>query len=87
MPNFKVLESVFSDFLTAAKVELSESERSEVKSFVDVREYGLALETIVDIYVEESKKPSAEVVTYIVKLAEFMAMEPERILKKLSKLP
>jgi hypothetical protein len=36
-------------------VELSEAERAEVQSFLDVGEYGLALETAADTYVEESK--------------------------------
>lgn len=78
--NVDVIESLFSELAIAAGSELSESERAEIQSFIDVGEYGVALETAVDIYAEEKKTPSAEVVTLIEKLALAMSMEPASIL-------
>ncbi|TXT29793.1 MAG: hypothetical protein FD131_2259 [Rhodocyclaceae bacterium] len=82
MSNFDVIESLFSELAIAAGSELSESERAEIQSFIDVGEYGVALETAVDIYAEEKKIPSAEVVTLIEKLALEMSMEPESVLRR-----
>lgn len=78
--NVDVIELLFSELAIAAGSELSESERAEFQSFIDVGEYGVALETAVDIYAEEKKMPSAEVVTLIEKLALAMSMEPESVL-------
>jgi hypothetical protein len=51
---------------------LSWSEAQEVRDFVDVGEYGLALETLVDIVTEEEKSISAEALRLIIELADSM---------------
>lgn len=87
MLNFAVVESLFSDFLIASKGDLSDSEREEVQSFLDVGEYGLALETAVDIYVEEKRIPLADVVSLFEMLATAMSMKSDLVLARLIKLP
>jgi hypothetical protein len=48
MPNFDEVESLFSQLLAAFGPGLSESEHAEIRSFIDVGEYGLALQTATD---------------------------------------
>jgi hypothetical protein len=86
VPNFKAIESLFSELLAAA-LELSESERDEVQRYVDHSEYGLALETAVDILSEEKKIPSDDVVSLIQRLARAMSIEPTTLLVRLPKPP
>jgi hypothetical protein len=83
---FELTESLFENLLNASAGELSADECSEVRSFVDVGEYGLALQTAIDIYFEEKKKPSKNVVTLIEKLALTMLMDSEEFLKKIDAL-
>ena len=83
MSNFDLIESLLSNLLIASAGELSDTEREEVQAFIDVGEYGLALETTADIYAEEKKNPTAEVQILIKRLAIAMAMEPESVLKRL----
>lgn len=85
MSNFEEIELLFSDLLAAASLVLSHSERAEVQKFIDVGEYGLALETAVDIYAEEKKMASAGVVALIEHLAEAMSIEPAPLLQRLPK--
>lgn len=86
MQNFAIVESLFSDFLIASKGDLSDSEREEVQSFLDVGEYGLALETAVDIYVEEKRIPLTVIVLLFERLAISMSMKPDLVLARLRKL-
>lgn len=61
----------------------SQSEIQEVQDFVDAGEYGLALETLVDIVDEEDKKISNEIVASILQLADKMSMDREALFEKL----
>jgi hypothetical protein len=83
MSNFDLLETLLSNLLNASIGELSNSERAEIQSFIDVGEYGLALEVAADIYAEEKKTPSALVLSLIESLAIAMAIEPESVLARL----
>lgn len=83
MTDFKKIESLFAKLLTATTSVLSESEVAEIQRFIDVGEYGLALETAIHIFVEERKLPSADVVELFKSLAIAMQVDPEPLLKKL----
>lgn len=85
MSNFDEIESLLSQLLIATAPVLSDAERDEVKRFVDVGEYGLALETAVAIYAEEEKMATAEVVNLIERLAAAMSMESAPLLERLQK--
>ena len=87
MSNFEEIEILFSNFLAVAKPDLSDSECAEIQKFVDVGEYGLALETGVDIYIEEKKIASENVVALIDRLAVAMSMERSPLLKRLPRSP
>jgi transcription elongation GreA/GreB family factor len=86
MPNFELIESMFSKFLIASSSELSDSERAEIQEFVDVGEYGLALETAADIYAEEKKTLTADVALLMEKLALAMSMDPGSIFGRLARM-
>ena len=75
MSNFEEIELLFSNLLAATSPVLSDSERAEVQKFIDVGEYGLALETAADIYAEEKKIASADAVALVGRLAEAMSIE------------
>lgn len=83
MSNFAEVEEMFSILLAACQTKLSESERGEVQSFIDVGEYGLALETIVDIFTEEGKLASEAVASLIRRLEQVMSMEADTLLQRL----
>ncbi|CAN7424535.1 MafI family immunity protein [Acidovorax sp. LjRoot74] len=85
MSNFDLVESLLSNLLNASEGDLSDAERAEVQAFIDVGEYGLALETTADIYAEERKIPSTEVLSLIERLAIAMSMEPESVLVRLAR--
>lgn len=84
MSNFDEIEALLSRLLMAAAPVLSETERAEVQRFIDVGEYGLALETAAAIYSEE-KIATAEVVELIGRLAAEMSMDPVPLLERLPK--
>jgi len=83
MSNFEEIELLLSKLLLATSPVLSDSERAEVQRFIDVGEYGLALETAADIYAEEEKIASADVVGLVGRLAEAMSIEAAPLLQRL----
>lgn len=83
MSNFQAIESLFSNFLSEEECSFSESELAEVRKFIDVGEYGLALETLVDIHLEENKVATASARDLVSRLAVAMSMDPEPLLQQL----
>jgi hypothetical protein len=83
MSKFQIIEVWFSELLTAAAPVLSNSEREEIQRFIDVGEYGLALETAVDIYADERKLASTAVIALVERLAEAMELEATPLLQRL----
>ncbi len=57
------------------------SEVAEVDEFIEAREYGLALETLAAVLVDESKEFDGSVVETIQELARAMNMEDSEIIK------
>lgn len=74
MSDFAIVESLFSRLLSALNGVFSVSEIAEVSEFVDVGEYGLALDTAVDIFVEERKVPEEHVIVLVQSLAIALAL-------------
>lgn len=83
MSNSEEIECLLSQLLVASKQTLSEAEQAEVQRFIDVGEYGLALETATDIYFEERKLANAEVQRLVERSAAAMSMDAAPLLKKL----
>ena len=63
--------------------DLSPSERREVVDFIDVGEYGIALETLSALLVEERKVVSGIVYSQMVELAEMMGIRASTITEEL----
>ncbi len=87
MSSFNEIESLFSKLLVAGGSVLADQELAEIKSFIDVGEYGLALQTAVDIFVEEDKIAPDDVVSLIERIAAAMSIEPALMLQRLPKEP
>jgi dihydroxyacetone kinase DhaKLM complex PTS-EIIA-like component DhaM len=85
MSNVDEIESLLSQLRAASTPVLSNAERAEVQKFIDVGEYGLALETAADIYSEERKIAPVDVVSLVERLAAAMSMDPKPRLQKLPK--
>jgi hypothetical protein len=83
--NFAMIESLFSDLLNASEGDFSAAECAEVQSFLNVGEYGLALETAVDIYAEEQKIPSPDAISLIGRLITAMSMNQDLVQRCLRK--
>ena len=54
---------------------LSSAERAEVVQFIDVGEYGVALETLAALIVEEGKRVPLSIFEQIVDLADSMGLQ------------
>ena len=83
--DFQGIEDLFSQLIISLKEIFSQSEIQEVQDFIDAGEYGLALETLVDVIDEEDKKVSNEILASIQKLTSEMLMNQEALLGKLQK--
>ena len=70
--NYQNLENLLIRLLALLSEIFSNTEVKEVQEFIDVGEYGLALETLVDIVDEESKKITPEILNLVQQLAEVM---------------
>ncbi len=85
MINYKHIEELLIRLLDLLNTVFIESERKEVHDFIDVGEYGLALETLVDIVDEENKKVPGEVLLLVKELAIAMQIDYEALSKKLGR--
>jgi hypothetical protein len=80
---FEEIERLFDQLLTTSQPILSETELQEVRHFIDMGEYGLALETLVDIFVEEKRGPGADVTSRIEELAQKMSIDATALMQRL----
>lgn len=74
MSDFAIVESLFNQLLPALNGVFSVPEIAEVSEFVDVGEYGLALDTVVDIFIEEGKVAEDYVIVLVQSLAAAMEL-------------
>ena len=77
MSGFDEIELLFERLLSDLAAVFSERELSEVSRFIDHGEYGLALDTVVDIFVEEKKTATPKVVAVVSDLATAMKIDPK----------
>jgi hypothetical protein len=82
--NFKLIEVLLLRLLLLLKVVFTDSETQEVQDFIDVGEYGIALETLVEIIIEESKLISIEALDLIKKIAVLLELDDKGFQAKLS---
>ncbi|MDA8139177.1 MAG: MafI family immunity protein [Desulfobacteraceae bacterium] len=83
MTDFQYIEKLLVQLLELLKTVFIESERKEVQDLIDVGEYGVALETLVDIIDEENKKIPGEALWLIKNLAKAMHIDEGELDEKL----
>ena len=81
--NYKNIENLLLQLLASVDKAFNRQETEEVQRFLDVGEYGLALETFTDIVLEENKKITKADLCLIKKLATAMTMDKEALFVKL----
>ena len=80
---FAQIERLFDELLAASSESLSAGGLQEVRHFIEVGEFGLALETMVDIFAEEKKAIGNNVTSQINDLAREMSIDPAPLLRRL----
>lgn len=81
--NYQYIEKVLLRLLTLLASVFTEPEKIEVQEFIDVGEYGLALDTLADIVDEEDKQVPLEVLSLVCELAEVMSLDKSVFEEKL----
>lgn len=82
--DYQYIEKLFLRLLRLMLGILADSERNEVQDFIDAGEYGLALETLVDIVIEENKRIPGQSLTLVYELADAMQLDKKVFEEKLS---
>jgi hypothetical protein len=75
---FVDIERLFDAILASEVLTFSTQEKQEIRHFVDVGEYAVALETALFILEEEKKKPTPEDRRIMTELAKIMRMDISR---------
>lgn len=75
--NYDSIERAFTDLLDSVSTDFSDEELKEIRDFLDVTEYGLALQTFVDIVVDEQKHIPHRAATICEELARLMEFTDE----------
>lgn len=81
MYDYALLEQRLSQLLNSLATVFSESERTEVKEFLDAGEYGLALETACAIITDEQKKVGFQVFEQVKELHDLMELDSDIVAK------
>ncbi len=83
--NLTKIEKGFASLLGRLDGKLSASEREEVTEFIDAGEYGIALETLSAILVEERKRFSVSVLREMAELAGIMGIRESVLTEELER--
>lgn len=75
--NYDAIQRNFTDLLESVLTEFSEEELREIREFLDATEYGLALQTFIDVVLEEKKRISHRAATICEELARLMNLTEE----------
>ena len=81
-----IVDGLFVELLAAAKPYMDEAEMREVQELLDDAQYELALETIVDAFVEGGKSATDQVFTLITRLTNMMQMPLDDSIGKIDRL-
>lgn len=80
---YQEVEENFGNLNSLLNKSFISKEIDEIKDFVDYGEYGLALDTLIDIIKEENKEINNDIFQYIAKLSNLMEQNMEAITKDL----
>ncbi|MCO6517995.1 MAG: MafI family immunity protein [Snodgrassella sp.] len=82
---YQEVEENFGNLISLLNKSFISKEIDEIKDFVDYGEYGLALDTLIDIIKEENKEINNGIFQYIAELSNLMEQNMEVITKDLIK--
>jgi hypothetical protein len=75
--NYDAIEHLFIELLDSVAAVFSEQELHEVREFIEANEYGIALQTFIDIVIEEKKRISSRAAIMCGNLACLMGLTEE----------
>ena len=81
--DYQSIENLLLRLLGLLLEIFTNSERNEVQDFIDAGEYGLALENLVDIVIEEYKQIPGESLALVCQLADVMQLDKKVFEEKL----
>lgn len=81
--HYEHIEELLAQLLFLLTPVFVELEKKEVQDFIDAGEYGLALDTLVDIVKEEDKIISTQILNVVYELAAVMQLDKEAFKEKL----
>lgn len=81
--DYQSIENLLLRLLDLLLEIFTDSEKNEVQDFIDAGEYGLALETLVDIVIEENKQIPGGSMSLVCELADVMQLDKKAFEVKL----
>ena len=81
--SYQEIEFLFSELINSLENTFTQIEILEVREFIEYGEYGVALETLVGIILEENKMISKDVFYSIEKLSSLMGIDKITIISNL----
>jgi hypothetical protein len=75
MEHFQKIEKALTELLASTAHDISDAEKGEVQHFIDVAEYGLALETFCAVVVDKGISVRDEVRRQIIEIQKQMSMK------------
>lgn len=81
--DYQYIENLLVRLLGLLLEIFTDSEKGEVQDFIDAGEYGLALEALVDIVIEENKQIPGESFALVCELADVMQLDKKVFEEKL----
>ncbi|MDX5631118.1 MULTISPECIES: MafI family immunity protein [unclassified Brenneria] len=83
--DYQEIEKNFSELIISLSKVFTSEEINEITEFIGYGEYGLALDTVIDIITEENKEISHDNLSIIVKLSNIMGLETGVIIDKIAR--
>ncbi|AKL12528.1 TPA: MafI family immunity protein [Kluyvera intermedia] len=80
---YKEIEAKLFELIDMLKTCFTQTELDEVIEFIKYNEYGLALDTVIDIIIEEDKKINNDILNMMIKLSNIMNLDSESLNKKM----
>ena len=80
---YKEVEVKLFELVNMLKIYFTQPELDEVIEFIKYGEYGLALNTVIDIIIEENKKISNDIFNVMIELSDIMDLDSGELNKKM----
>jgi hypothetical protein len=81
-----IVDGLFVELMAAAKPYMNPAERSDVQELLDDAQYELALETIVNAFVEGGKSATPEFFSVITRLTNMLQLPLDSSIERIDRL-